>query len=268
MERIIELIGIFLSAIISLVLAMFGLPLEIWIISGLGVLFLWIILVLYYETRKLKKENNELRQTIRDKSAQIKKVQESNSLICSHLKKRSTTAIVDFLKEATHDFYISGIINNSVINTFINNNKLLEECCRKGVKIHILFYVSDDEDYFIWYLKMLYGNEYADEKINIDKNNYLNCIKTINEYNVFTSLIKKDILQIRRLNTPATTAFIARDIERHGGKIQCQFYQYKLNSPDSPTYQLVPSDEMFATMKDVILDMWNSASTDLSVDYI
>ncbi len=39
MERIIELIGIFLSAIISLVLAMFGLPLEIWIISGLGVLF-------------------------------------------------------------------------------------------------------------------------------------------------------------------------------------------------------------------------------------
>lgn len=240
MNRIIELLGIFLSAIISLVSVMLGLPLEIWIISGLGVLFLWIIFVLYYETRKLKKENNELLQTIRNKSAHFQEVQESNSLIFSSLKKRSTTAIVDFLKEATHDFYISGIINNSVINTFINNNKVLEECCKKGVKIHILFYVSDDEDYFKWYLKMMYGNENADEKINIDKNNYKNCIKTINEYNGFTSLIKMDILQIRRLNTPATTAFVARDIEGHGGKIQCQFYQYKLDSPNSPTYQLIP----------------------------
>lgn len=129
--------------------------------------------------------------------------------------------------------------------------------------------MSDNEQNFNWYLRMLYGENDPEGKISIDKDTYRSGLNTINKYQVFKSLMNNDLLEIRRLDTPATIAFIATDIhDRENGKIQCQFYQYHKDSPESPVCQLIPSDEMFSTMRDVILDMWDSASQNLDVDYI
>lgn len=87
------------------------------------------------------------------------------------LRKRSQTTIQEYLKSASHDVYISGITNNGVMSIFTNNYDLLKDCVNRGIKIHILFYVADEEINFNWYLKMLYG---FDNSENIVENNIKN----------------------------------------------------------------------------------------------
>ncbi len=266
MKRIIELLGLVFSGVLSVILANLHIPLINSILFGIIFLVSWISACIIYELYMYIKKQKE---DMLSKDPCIKELEENSPLANSCLTHRSTEAITVFLKQAKTDFYISGIINNSVINTFINNKEIIKECIKNEVKIHILFYVSDDEQNFNWYLRMLYGEDDPEGRISIDKDTYRSGLNTINKYQVFKSLINNDLLEIRRLDTPATTAFIAKDInDNQNGKLQCQFYQYYLDSPESPVCQLTSSDEMFHTMKKVFLNMWENASPNLAVDYI
>lgn len=186
------------------------------------------------------------------------------------LKKRSQTVIQDYLQSAKHDVFISGIINNSVINIFMNNRALIDDCIQRKIKIHILFYIADNEQCFDWYLKMMYGfNNYKD-KIQYDKSLYNTNLKLMNTYEVFKILLDKKLLEIKRINSPITTAFVAKDVNidsKTDGQIQCLFYQFKVDSPDCPTYIIDYNEEMFPVMKKVILDTWESSIDDLNVSY-
>lgn len=266
MKRIIEFLGLVFSGLLSIILANLQIPLFPSILFGVIFLVSWVSACIIYELyMHIKKQ----REDILSKDSHIRELEENSLPTNSCLTHRSVTAITDFLNQAKTDFYISGIINNSVINTFINNKEIIKECIKNEVKIHILFYVSDDEQNFNWYLRMLYGEDDPEGKISIDKDTYRSGLNTINKYQVFKSLMNNNLLEIRRLDTPATIAFIATDIyDNQNAKIQCQFYQYHKDSPESPVCQLIPSDEMFPTMRDVILDMWDSASQNLAVDYI
>lgn len=186
------------------------------------------------------------------------------------LERRSLSAIQEYLKSAKHDVYISGIINNGVIHAFLNDPELTNICQNKGVVVHILFYISDDESQLDWYLKMLYGFRNPDPKIKSDKSNYSTFLDNIHEYDAFRKLSDNGLLKIKRISTPSSTAFVAKDIEAdsYNGQIQCQFYQFMLDSPSCPTYTLSKNDNMFPEMRTVILNMWNSASEDLIPEYI
>ncbi len=187
------------------------------------------------------------------------------------LHQRSQTTLSEFLREAKHDVYITGIINNSVINFFLNNRILLEDCIHRNIKIHILFYVSDNEDKFDWYLKNMYGNNEYKEKIDSDKSTYRTQLQSIESYDVFKMLKEKGLLEIKRIDLPITTAYVARDINKtfnQNGKIQCLFYQYKVDSPDCPAYIIDSDEEIYPQMCKVILDMWNDAVCELDVSYI
>lgn len=267
MKIITELVGFVVSAFISFILSKFDIPLLNSILIGVIVLFIWSAFncYLYYKNKinDLKNQLIEQQNIIKESKLNVDKSEQSS------LNKRSTSIITEFLKKATHDFYITGIINNSVINTIINNGSLIKKCRKEGVKIHILFYVSDEQDNFEWYLKMLYGDENLTEKIEIDKKQYNSYIKMMNTYNPFKTLKDNGLLEVRRLDTPATTAFVAYDIDKtKQGEMQCQFYQYHTDSPESPACRLYPSDEMFPVMKGILHEMWSSASPDIYVDYI
>lgn len=270
MKIAVQIWGMVLSSFLSIVLSSLNFPLPISIFVGILVLIMWIFAcIIFNHTKAIEKEKNELTKIISQQNLKIEDLQKQCFPGDSCLTYRSTTAIVDFLREAKKDFYISGIVNNSVINTFLNNRELITKCCREGIKIHILFYVSDNELNFDWYLQMLYGKDMSSGKISIDKDTYRSGIDTINKYEIFKMLMNNNLLQIRRLDAPATTAFIARDIQdTHGGEIQCQFYQYRTDCPECPVCRLISSDEMYSSMREIILSMWNDASTVLDVDYI
>lgn len=191
------------------------------------------------------------------------------------LKKRSKTIIQDYLQSAKHDVFISGIINNGVINFFMNNSELLENCAQRNIKIRILFYVADNEQCFDWYLKMMYGFEDYENKIKSDKALYNTHLSFINTYEVFTNLLRRKLLEFKRINSPITTAFVAKDIDQNinssfetNGQIQCLFYQFKIDSPDCPAYIVDHNDEMFSAIKNTISDMWESATKELKTSYL
>lgn len=189
------------------------------------------------------------------------------------LRKRSLTTIEDYLKSAKHDFYVSGIINNSVINTFVNNYELLKECANRRVKIHILFYIADDETNFNWYRKMEhdYGNNSSSiqNSLKSDKEMYGTELSYIKSHKTFELLRKENLLEIKRLNYPITTAFVAKDIElRNEGQIQCLFYQFATYSPDCPIYVIKSNEEMYSFFRDILLHMWETANDKLEVSYI
>lgn len=191
------------------------------------------------------------------------------------LRKRSQTTIQDCLKSANHDVYISGIINNSVINTFIDNYDLIKECANRKIKINILFYVADKEENFNWYRKMEHDFRKSPEEIKKyienDKNMYNTVLGYIKTHHSFKVLRENNLLTVKRISYPITTAFVARDIETtisKGSQIQCLFYQFATYSPDCPIYIIKPDEPMYPNFQNIIFNMWESAVEDLEVPYI
>lgn len=267
MKRIIELLGLVFPCVLSVILANLNISLHVSVLYGVILLILWIFFCIISDQHSKSKK---IKGIISSKDSQIEELKKKLLSNRSCLEHRSSTAITDFIREAQKNVYVSGIINNNVLNILFNDRQLITRCKTEGIRIHIMFYVSEDEKNIEWYLKMLYGNEAAENKIEIDKINYKTTIESVDRYEALKELKEQGLLQLKRLGTPATTAFLARDIEENNqnGKIQCQFYQYKTDSPNSPVCQLFPSDEMFSTMRNVILNMWDDASSNLNVNYI
>lgn len=287
-RSIIRLLTIIPTLVIALAGSFFTTNIDIRVNVGTSIIIImgiiWaIVIVIDERNEKITNTTNEL-QKLNDKFKTVnEKLEMANSQIAEFeeksddtihvnefcLKHRSTTVISDFIKETENEIYITGIINNGAITTFINDKEIFETCCKKGIIVRILFYVSDNEEYLKWYLGMMCREHALEERINIDKGNYRSCINEIDHRDVFRELKKRDLLETRRLDIPGTTAFVASDINcSNSGKIQCQFYQYKTESRDCPVCQLNSSDEMFSEMRDIILDMWESATPNTSVDYI
>lgn len=190
------------------------------------------------------------------------------------LRKRSQTTIQDYLKTACHDVYIFGIINNSVNYTFIDNYDIIKECANKNIKINILFYVADKEENFNWYRKMEHDYNKSPEKsqecIENDKKMYASILSNIKTHHSFQILREKNLLTVKRINYPITTAFVAKDIEllnSNKSQIQCQFYQFATHSPDCPIYVITPDESMYSDIKNIIFNMWETATENIDVSY-
>lgn len=187
------------------------------------------------------------------------------------LGRRSTTLIEDCMRTAENDIFISGIINNGALHTILNNPDLVNSCIRRKIKFHVLFYVPDKEENFDWYLKMMYGFDEYRKSIPNDKRTYGVQLKYFNDgYDEYRALKEHNLISFKKIDTPITTAFVAKDIykENPNGLIQCLFYQFKIDSPNCPAYTLQYGDDMFSEMQQVIKDMWDSAYDELDVDYI
>lgn len=186
------------------------------------------------------------------------------------LRKRPPDLLRNYFETARHDIFISGIINNSVVNFFMSNEDLLRDCLNRNIKIRLLFYVSDNEQCLNWYLKMMYGFKDHEGKIKNDKRLYGTQLNIMKDYQMFKMLSENNLLEIRRLNSPVPTAFVAKDIQipNANSQVQCLFYQFMINSPDCPAYIIDDGEEMFETIKETISDMWDNSNEDLQVSYI
>ena len=177
-----------------------------------------------------------------------------------NLKKRTGDAIKEFAKSTKKEIFVTGINNHGIINLMYNDTDLLRHLCEKNIKLKLLFINAYNKDRLNWYCKSYLGNKYSQDGVNLVIEQFETTISLLKTYEEFRKLSEKSLLEIRLLDGPIFTTYIASDPKLPSGKLQCQFYQNGVITSDCPCIILETSDEMYDTLRDSLLEAWGNAT--------
>ena len=178
----------------------------------------------------------------------------------SFLKKRSGHAIKEIALACKHEVFITGLNNNSAINSIYNDADLIDYLVKNKIKVNLLFLDSNDYNKFNWFCRFFFGKKDTDKDCNVVKDQQKTSINQLYTYDVLNPLISNSLLEIRFIDSPMSTAFVAGDPIKREGKIQCIFYQFGVSTADCPSVILDKKDEMYDKMCSVLINMWNQGT--------
>lgn len=178
----------------------------------------------------------------------------------SILNKRKSDTIKKYIEEAKNEVYITGMSNIFVVRYLLNNMELLELCLQRKITIKMLFVDCNDFDFNDKTYEFHFGKgRKKEEHDKFAKSEYNSSINVIKSNDCFKKLLDVGLIELKMNKFVTTTAYLACDPEDKHGQIQCQFYQYSLESSECPTALINSSDEIYNTIKESLLKLWTDS---------
>lgn len=183
----------------------------------------------------------------------------------TNLYERQECGIPEILFNAKRNIYITGIANGlwkqihqpNLLKHIINNKMSLNYIALNNSNLN---FKSRDENYgetsLNHFVRFYCGN----------RPTYKNHLKQINdEINILINEVKRVktdypiLINLKLINAPISTSFIAYDLQTDNGYIHTQLYPYGVHTTNCPVVIQKKGDKFYDQFESVILKMWNNS---------